>query len=111
MLPAILVLSVVASILILAGLIINGPRVWRWHKKAKSEGRAMCRECGHVGALSYGLLPGKPQSSTHIRLICEKCDSEDWFVPGGSRDRRRSVSGDWFGKRDRRRKGTGSQES
>lgn len=88
MLQPIAILLAVASVLFLAGLLFNHPRVKRWSRKAEAEGQATCRDCGHVGTLSYGFLSGRVVTSANIRLVCEKCTSENWYVPGGKRDRK-----------------------
>jgi len=75
------------SVLFLLGFLINHARVKRWEQRADKEGQAVCRDCGHRGTLSYGLLAGKMVTSANIRLICEECGSENWYVPGGKRDR------------------------
>lgn len=74
------------SVLFLLGVVVNHARVKRWKQKADSQGQAVCRDCGFTGQLSYGLLAGKLVTSANIRLICAKCGSENWFVPGGKRD-------------------------
>jgi hypothetical protein len=81
-----LILAGVASVLLLAGVALNLPRVKRWNRRAQAEGQATCRDCGHVGTLSYGLLNGRVVTSANIRLVCAQCNSENWFVPGGKRD-------------------------
>ncbi|HLY08439.1 MAG TPA: hypothetical protein VKW04_03935 [Planctomycetota bacterium] len=88
LLPILIMVGVVATLL-LAGLVFNLPRVKRWARKAESAGQATCRDCGHVGTLSYGLLTGKVVTSANIRLVCNQCQSENWFVPGGKRDSNR----------------------
>ena len=88
-LQPILILITVASVLFIAGFLLNAARVKRWSKKAQEEGQATCRDCGHVGMLSYGLLAGRVVTSANIRLVCGKCNSENWFVPGGRRDHTR----------------------
>lgn len=85
-LQPLLILLTVASVLFVAGFLLNYARVKRWSQKAEAEGHATCRDCGHVGTLSYGLLAGRVVTSANIRLVCEKCNSENWFVPGGKRD-------------------------
>jgi hypothetical protein len=85
-LPPFLFVVAIMSVLLLAGAVLNSPRVKRWRKKAESEGQATCRDCDHIGKLSYGLLAGQVLTSANIRLVCEKCHSENWFVPGGKRD-------------------------
>jgi Zn finger protein HypA/HybF involved in hydrogenase expression len=84
----ILTLVLTMTVLFLLGLLVNHARVKRWRQRAGSKGPAVCRDCGHQGNLSYGLLSGKLVTSANIRLICEKCDSENWYVPGGKRDTR-----------------------
>jgi Zn finger protein HypA/HybF involved in hydrogenase expression len=84
----VLTLVVTMSVLLLLGLLMNHARVKRWSRRADSKGQAVCRDCGHQGTLSYGLLSGKLVTSANIRLICEKCASENWYVPGGKRDSR-----------------------
>ncbi len=86
MLQPVLIMVGVTAVLLLAGLLLNLPRVKRWRQKAASEGQATCRDCGFVGTLSYGLLTGKIVTSANIRLVCARCDSENWYVPGGKRD-------------------------
>lgn len=83
--PALTVLGTMSTLFLL-GLLINHARIKRWNIKAVKEGEAVCRDCGHIGTLSYGMLAGKMLSSTNIRLICAKCDSDNWYVPGGKRD-------------------------
>lgn len=73
-------------VLLLLGMLVNHARVKRWKQRADTQGQAVCRDCGHSGPLSYGLLAGKLVTSANIRLICEKCQSENWYVPGGKRD-------------------------
>jgi Zn finger protein HypA/HybF involved in hydrogenase expression len=75
------------AVLFLLGVLVNRARIQRWNNRADSEGQAVCRDCGHKGTLSYGLLAGKLVTSANIRLICAKCDSENWYVPGGKRDK------------------------
>jgi hypothetical protein len=86
MLQPVLILLGVAGALFLAGLLLNHPRVKRWTRRAEEQGQATCRDCGHVGILSYGFLSGRTVTSANIRLVCEKCTSENWFIPGGKRD-------------------------
>src|SRR5258708_36438938 len=74
------------SVLFLLGVLVNHARVKRWAHRADSQGSATCRDCGHQGQLSYGLLAGKLVTSANIRLICAQCGSENWYVPGGKRD-------------------------
>ena len=83
--PVLTVLGTMSALFLL-GLLINHARAKRWNTKAVKEGEAVCRDCGHIGTLSYGMLAGKMISSANIRLICAKCDSENWYVPGGKRD-------------------------
>lgn len=85
LLPASAVLGTM-GVLMLLGLILNHARVRRWKQRAETQGQAVCRDCSHQGPLSYGLLAGKLVTSANIRLICEKCGSENWYVPGGKRD-------------------------
>lgn len=85
LLPALTVLGTM-SVLFLLGVLVNHARVKRWSRRADSQGVAVCRDCGHCGILSYGLLAGKLVSSANIRLICEQCRSENWYVAGGKRD-------------------------
>jgi len=87
-LQPLLILGTVASLLFIAGFLLNRSRAKRWNQKAQKEGQATCRDCGHVGTLSYGLLAGRVVTSANIRLVCESCHSENWFVPGGKRDTR-----------------------
>lgn len=87
LLPALTFLGTMA-VLFLLGVLVNHARVKRWRQRADSKGPAVCRDCGHQGTLSYGLLSGKLVTSANIRLICEKCTSENWYVPGGKRDTR-----------------------
>ena len=86
MLQPVLIMVAIAASLLGVGLVLNLPRVRRWTQKAESEGQATCRDCGHVGTLSYGMLTGKIVTSANIRLVCAQCQSENWFVPGGKRD-------------------------
>ncbi len=86
LMPGLIVVGTFLSLL-LAGLMFNRARVKRWEQRADKEGQATCRDCGHCGTLSYGLLAGKMVTSANIRLICEACGSENWYVPGGKRDR------------------------
>lgn len=83
--PALMVLGTM-SVLFLLGFLINHARVKRWENRADEKGEAVCRDCGHQGILSYGLLAGKLVTSANIRLICAECGSENWYVPGGKRD-------------------------
>jgi hypothetical protein len=88
-LQPLLILVTVASVLFIVGFLLNRARAKRWNQKAEAEGHATCRDCGHVGTLSYGLLAGRVVTSANIRLVCEACNSENWFVPGGKRDPQR----------------------
>ena len=85
LLPALTIVGTM-SVLFLLGVLVNHARVKRWSRRADSQGKALCRDCGHRGILSYGLLAGKLVTSANNRLICEQCGSENWFVPGGKRD-------------------------
>ncbi|MBV8881753.1 MAG: hypothetical protein JO332_17480 [Planctomycetaceae bacterium] len=85
LLPGLTVLGTMSALFLL-GMLVNYARVKRWEQRADSQGQATCRDCGHSGQLSYGLLAGKLMTSANIRLICEKCGSENWYVPGGKRD-------------------------
>jgi hypothetical protein len=83
--PAVIMVGVM-SVLFLVGLLLHRSRGKRWDEKAEKEGKAHCRDCGHDGTLSYGFLSGADINSANIRLVCEKCHSENWYVPGGKRD-------------------------
>ena len=85
LLPALTVIGTMSALFLL-GVLVNYARVKRWTQRADSQGQAVCRDCGHQGQLSYGLLAGKLVTSANIRLICAKCESENWYVPGGKRD-------------------------
>jgi Zn finger protein HypA/HybF involved in hydrogenase expression len=85
LLPALTVVGTMSALFLL-GVLVNHARVKRWNRRADSEGQAVCRDCGHQGQLSYGLLAGKLVTSANIRLICANCQSENWYVPGGKRD-------------------------
>ena len=85
LLPALTVVGVMSALFLL-GVLFSHARVKRWGQKAESQGQATCRDCGHQGQLSYGLLAGKLVTSANIRLICAECGSENWYVPGGKRD-------------------------
>jgi hypothetical protein len=85
LLPALMVVGTM-SVLFLLGVLVNYARVKRWAQRAETQGQALCRDCGHQGALSYGLLAGKLVTSANIRLICAGCGSQNWYVPGGKRD-------------------------
>lgn len=74
--------------LFLLGVLAYYPRARKWKRKAQSEGDAVCRDCGHTGQLSYGFLSGVRVSSANIRLVCAKCEGENWYVPGGRRDKK-----------------------
>lgn len=83
--PVLMVVGTMA-VLFLLGFLINHARVSRWQHRADEAGQAVCRDCNYRGTLSYGLLAGKLVTSANIRLICAKCGSENWYVPGGKRD-------------------------
>jgi len=85
LIPACMLVGTMA-VLFLLGVLVNHARVKRWSRKAETQGQAVCRDCGHQGQLSYGLLAGKLVTSANIRLICAGCGSENWYVPGGKRD-------------------------
>ena len=85
LLPGMMVVGTM-SVLFLLGVLVNYARVRRWSRRAQTQGQALCRDCGHQGDLSYGLLAGKLVTSANIRLICARCGSENWYVPGGKRD-------------------------
>jgi hypothetical protein len=93
LLQPVLIMVAVMSVLLLGGLLLNRARGKRWDDKASAEGQARCRDCGHVGTLSYGFNPGAQINSSNLRLVCEKCHSENWYVPGGKRDPDRKGSG------------------
>jgi Zn finger protein HypA/HybF involved in hydrogenase expression len=85
LMPALMLLGIMSALFLL-GVLLNRARVRRWELRADSQGHAVCRDCGHKGTLSYGLLAGKLVTSANIRLICAGCGSENWYVPGGKRD-------------------------
>lgn len=76
----------VMGALFLLGVLVYYPRARRWSGRALKEGEAICRDCQYVGTLSYGILAGVRVTSANIRLVCAKCNSENWYVPGGKRD-------------------------
>jgi len=86
MMTALTVLGIMSALFLL-GVLVNRARVRRWEHRADTEGQAVCRDCGHKGTLSYGLLSGKLLTSKNIRLICAGCGSQNWYVPGGKRDK------------------------
>lgn len=83
--PALMVLGITSGMFLL-GVLLNYSRAKRWGGRANAEGQATCRDCGYVGTLSYGVLAGKLVTSANIRLICAQCESENWFIPGKTRD-------------------------
>jgi hypothetical protein len=79
----------VVGALFLLGVLTYYRRARNWDKKAEANGEATCKDCGHKGPLSYGVLAGARVTSANIRLVCARCESENWYVPGGKRDPKR----------------------
>jgi len=75
-----LLLSIV-PLLVLAGVALNYRRARRWANKVRSYGDVQCRSCGFVGHLLVRTLSAGQYGSSHLRLVCGKCNSSDWFVP------------------------------
>ena len=44
-------------------------------------GLQRCRNCGFVGDLLVRTLSAADNSSSNLRLVYQKCNSSDWFVP------------------------------
>jgi hypothetical protein len=81
-----LFVSGIVGALFLLGLLLYSRRARNWNRKAQDQGEATCRDCGHKGPLSYGVLAGARVTSANIRLVCAGCESDNWYVPGGKRD-------------------------
>lgn len=71
----------VVPLFILIGLALNYRRARRWRDKIRTHGHVHCRSCGFVGELLVGTLSASQASSSNLRLVCQKCNSHDWFVP------------------------------
>jgi hypothetical protein len=79
---AMLALAIVPVLLLLA-LVLNGPRAWRWERRARSHGKITCRSCGYVGALTIGCKSVSTEgSSSNLQLVCANCNSPDWRQTG-----------------------------
>ncbi len=75
----------IVPLLILVAFLINYPRARRWEKKVRAQGNVTCRDCGHVGELLVRTLSATNVSSSNLRMVCAKCNSTNWQMPGGSK--------------------------
>jgi len=75
----------IVPLLILIAFLINYPRARRWEQKARAQGDVTCRDCGHVGELLVRTLSATNVSSSNLRMVCAKCNSTNWQMPGGSK--------------------------
>ncbi|HLY10694.1 MAG TPA: hypothetical protein VKW04_15435 [Planctomycetota bacterium] len=72
----------VVPLLILVAFLINYPRARRWAQKVRDQGSVTCRSCGHVGELLVRTISATQVSSSNLRMVCAKCNSTDWRLPG-----------------------------
>ena len=77
----------VVPALILVSILLNYSRARRWNDKIRSHGSVSCRSCGFVGELLVRTISAAEHSSSNLRLVCQKCNSSDWFVPDNDQAR------------------------
>ncbi|HZE98747.1 MAG TPA: hypothetical protein VE981_17170 [Planctomycetota bacterium] len=75
----------IVPLLILIAFLINYPRARRWGRKVRAQGAVTCHDCGHVGELVVRTLSATNVSSSNLRMVCSKCNSTNWQMPGGTR--------------------------
>ena len=75
------VLVGVVPLLIGVSLALNYRRAQRWEQKVRAHGHVHCRSCGNVGELLVRTISATDNSSSNLRLVCQKCNSSDWFIP------------------------------
>jgi ribosomal protein S27AE len=47
--------------------------------------RVTCGDCGHVGELLVRTMSATNVSSSNLRMVCAKCNSTNWTLPGGEK--------------------------
>lgn len=75
----------IVPLLILLAFLINYPRAKRWEAKARAQGQVTCGDCGHVGELLVRTISATAISSSNLRMVCAKCNSTNWRMPGGQK--------------------------
>jgi len=75
----------IVPLLILVAFLIHYPRARRWEQKVRAQGKVTCGDCGHVGELLVRTISATNVSSSNLRMVCAKCNSTNWSMPGGER--------------------------
>lgn len=75
------ILLAVVPLFVLLGVAFNYKRGDKWEDQRRRHGAVHCRACGYVGELVVRSLSAENASSANLRLVCDRCDSSDWFVP------------------------------